>query len=76
MKQQSAPADAFGTFQQALARGWQQAMESFQSIGANGASGAPVSMPMADFGKSVEGMSALPKFSLPPERMQIGRAHV
>jgi polyhydroxyalkanoate synthase len=70
MKQQSAPADAFGTFQQALARGWQQAMESFQSIGANGASGAPVSMPMADVGKSVEGMSALPKFSLPPERMQ------
>ncbi len=57
MKQQHATAaDTFAPFQQALSQGWSKALESFQSLGAQGnGHGAPWD---------------LPKLSLSPEKLQ------
>ncbi|QNK73460.1 class I poly(R)-hydroxyalkanoic acid synthase [Variovorax sp. PAMC28562] len=54
MKKQATGVDAFAPFQQALAQGWDKALTSLQSIGANGAA------PSFD----------LPKLSFAPDKLQ------
>ena len=54
-EQQAAAAQTFAPFQQALAQGWEKALESFRSLGVGGNASAPWEMP---------------KFSLAPEKLQ------
>ncbi len=60
-QQQATAADTFAPFQQALAQGWQKALESFQSLGGADTGGMPPGLPA---------MPAMPRFSFSGEKLQ------
>jgi polyhydroxyalkanoate synthase len=66
MKPQANAADAFAPFQQALTQGWQQAIESFQSIGATQAN----PLTAGDASAMTNPMSNLPRVALSPKKVQ------